>query len=219
MLLLMIVHQLRTGGDKNFSYVLADETTKEAAVIDPSYKFDEITKQVDFEKLTVKYVINTHNHTDHIFGNTPIVMRHKAQIVASIKEFIKADIKVKDHDTLQLGKYTLQFLYTPGHTIGHLCVLIENKLFTGDLLFVGKIGGTGILFPTSNDLDQWNSLQKIMQLPDGTEVYPGHDYGEKPSSTIGYEKQHNPFLQCKDFQAFQSLKRNWSSYKKEHNLE
>jgi hydroxyacylglutathione hydrolase len=100
--------------------------------------------------------------------------------------------------------------------------LFEGWLMTGYLLFCGKIGGTGMFFPGSSPEAQWDSLHRIMTLPDETLVFPGHDYyggpGDRPHSTIGYEREHNPFLMCKDFAEFCHLKENWTAYKQEHGL-
>jgi glyoxylase-like metal-dependent hydrolase (beta-lactamase superfamily II) len=89
---------------------------------------------------------------------------------------------------------------------------------TGDILFVGKIGGTGPNFPGSDPRQQWDSLQRLMKLDPATEVWPGHDYGVTPSSTIGRETTSNPFLLCKTYDEFLYLKAHWAEYKKLHNI-
>ncbi|MGH9783251.1 MAG: MBL fold metallo-hydrolase, partial [Terriglobia bacterium] len=119
---------------------------------------------------------------------------------------------------LPLGNLRLRFLHTPGHIPDHLCVLAEGKLLTGDILFVGKIGGTGPNFPGSDPRAQWESLQRLMRLDPATEVWPGHDYGVTPSSTLGHEIATNPFLLCKTFEEFLHLKANWAEYKKLHQI-
>ena len=93
---------------------------------------------------------------------------------------------------------------------------MPDKLITGDTLFVGKVGGTGF---GDDAKEEFESLhQKILTLPDETEVWPGHDYGAAPHSTVGNERQTNPFLQRSDFEGFVDLKRNWLAYKKEHGI-
>ena len=106
----------------------------------------------------------------------------------------------------------------PGHAADHL-VLFEpthRLLFTGDLVFVGKVGGTG------NDADaatEWNSLQRVMDtFPDDATIWPGHDYGVRPSSTLALEKRTNPFLRCENLEAFLELKRDWPAFKARHGL-
>jgi glyoxylase-like metal-dependent hydrolase (beta-lactamase superfamily II) len=91
----------------------------------------------------------------------------------------------------------------------------EGKLISGDTLFVGKVGGTD-LGPGARK--EWESLQKLMRLPDPTEVWPGHNYGVAPTSTIGHEKKTNPFLLQPTFDAFIDLKANWLEYKKKHGI-
>ena len=99
-----------------------------------------------------------------------------------------------------------------------MCVWVENKLLTGDILFVGKIGGTGPYFPGSDPRQQWDSLHRLMGLDRSTEVWPGHDYGVEPSSTIGAEIDTNPFLMMKTYEEFLYLKEHWAEYKKTHNI-
>ncbi len=122
----------------------------------------------------------------------------------------------RDGDTLRLGTMTLTFIHTPGHTDDSICVLGGNKLVTGDTLFVGKVGGTDY---GAGAFKEYESLHnKLMTLDDGVEVYPGHDYGVKPSSTIGHERRTNPFLLRDSFESFLDLKMNWLEYKKEHGI-
>jgi glyoxylase-like metal-dependent hydrolase (beta-lactamase superfamily II) len=129
---------------------------------------------------------------------------------------------VRDGDRFPLGDQVVQALHTPGHSPGHTCYLFAGRLLTGDLLFCGKVGGTGPFFPGSSAGAEWKSLHRLLTLPEETLVFPGHDYfggeGEMPHSTIGYEKVHNPFLLCADFEAFCELKENWLAYKEKHGI-
>jgi len=95
-------------------------------------------------------------------------------------------------------------------------VLCENILLTGDTLFVGKVGGTDLGRGARAEYDSLN--KKLMKLPDETKVYPGHDYGVAPSSTIGREKETNPFILCKSFEEFVDFKANWAEYKRRHGI-
>jgi hydroxyacylglutathione hydrolase len=199
----MILKQIHSGYDLNFAYLIADEKTKEAVIIDPSVDISKIKKEIKGFK--IKYIINTHSHLDHIAGNEELKGLTSAKIIQHEVSPEKHDISVKDNQELKLGKLTLKFIYTPGHIKDHVCILVENKLFTGDLLFVGTIGGTGQRFKGSDLREQFESLQKIKNMDDNTEIYPGHDYGNKPTSTIKYEKENNIFLLCKIFEEFQKL--------------
>jgi hydroxyacylglutathione hydrolase len=202
----MFFRQIKQHGD-NFSYLIADEQTKEAAVVDSSYNADEILKTVKTQNLQVKYIINTHGHSDHTAGNAELKIALNAKIVAHKQSRIPRDIVVEDGDTLKVGNIALKVIYTPGHTPDGICLLIDNqKLLTGDTLFVGECGRTDLSGGNTALLYQ-SLFNKILKLDDGVEVYPGHDYGAKPSSTIGYERKTNYVLQPRsqsEFLAFMS---------------
>ncbi|HHE07815.1 MAG TPA: MBL fold metallo-hydrolase, partial [Chlorobaculum parvum] len=110
----------------------------------------------------------------------------------------------------------ISILHTPGHTPDDICIHAGSALFTGDTLFVGKVGGT---WSDEESRQEYRSLhERVMALPDETRVYPGHDYGVRPFSTIGEEKTANPFLLQPDVEAFIDLKANWAAYKKAHGI-
>jgi hydroxyacylglutathione hydrolase len=202
----MFFKQIQQHGD-NFSYIIADEDTKEAAVVDSSYNANEIIKVIKNEKLQLKYVINTHGHSDHTAGNTELVSIFGAKIVAHKLSKITYNVPIDEGETLGVGKISIKVIYTPGHTADSICVLVDNqKLLTGDTLFVGECGRTD--FPGGNSKSMYESLfNKLLKLNDTVEVYPGHDYGLKPSSTIGEEKKSNYTLKprsLKDFIMFMS---------------
>jgi hydroxyacylglutathione hydrolase len=202
----MFFRQIQQHGD-NFSYIMADEDSKEAAVVDSSYNADELTKIIKQEKLKLKYVINTHGHSDHTAGNTELVSDFTAKLVAHKQSKIPHDISVDDGDILRVGKLSIRIIYTPGHTTDSICLLIDNqKLLTGDTLFVGECGRTD--FPGGNAKSMYESLfGKLLKLGDDVEVYPGHDYGITPSSTIGEQRKTNYTLQPRrlsDFLDFMS---------------
>ncbi|MDC0358022.1 hydroxyacylglutathione hydrolase family protein [Oligoflexia bacterium] len=209
----MIFEQIPVGGDRNYSYVIADEASGEAAVVDPAYRVNRITNFLKEHNLTVRYIINTHGHSDHTNGNAALKEETGASIVAH--NTVACDKGVGDGEMLKLGGLELKFIYTPGHTTDSLCVLVEKSMCTGDTLFVGKVGGTGL---GDDARAEWDSLHKLMALPDDIEVYPGHNYGVAASSTIGNEKQTNPFLLQKSFEEFVDLKQNWAAYKKKHRI-
>ena len=126
------------------------------------------------------------------------------------------DIPLDHGSELRLGDLTIAALFTPGHYLDSMCFLVGDKLMTGDTLFVGCIGGTR---DRENAQTQFHSLfDVILNLDDAIEVCPGHDYGEKPISSIGYERRTNPFLQRTDFADFTWLKEHWEEYKAEHGL-
>jgi hydroxyacylglutathione hydrolase len=190
----MLFKQIQQHSD-NFSYIIADETIREAAVVDSSFNAGEIIRVLKTEHLTLKYVVNTHGHSDHTAGNTELLSVFNAKTVAHKLSRINADIKVDDGDILRVGNVSLKVLHTPGHTPDGICLLVDNeKLLTGDTLFVGECGRTDM--PGGNSRSLYDSLfNKLLKLDDDVEVYPGHDYGPKPCSTIGEQRRTNYVLQ------------------------
>jgi hydroxyacylglutathione hydrolase len=196
----MFFTQVKRHGD-NFSYVIADETTLEAIVIDPSFNSDEIARIVRERGLQVKYVVNTHQHADHVAGNEEIKSAFNAKIVTHKLARTRKDVSVVDGQTLALGNLTAKIIHTPGHSPDSICILVGNRLFTGDTLFVGECGRTDL--PGGSASDLYGSLfGKLMKLDNNVEVYPGHDYGRKPHSTIGEEKRTNYTLEKRTRQEF-----------------
>lgn len=197
------------------SYLIWDEDTKESAVIDPGFYDDSEKKEIDdfilSNKLNVKYLLNTHCHLDHIFGNCHIKSTYEVEYYApeedlpllknasqqasmfglEIREICLPDKYIKNGLKLHLGKAEIEFLFTPGHSPGGYCIYSEpeNICITGDALFDGSIGRTDL--PGGNYDQLLKSIrEKLFVLPDQTVIYPGH--GE--ISTIGKEKKTNPFL-------------------------
>ena len=197
----MFFKQILSNPGQNFSYILADEKTKEAAVIDPSYETDWLVKIIESEKLKVKYIINTHDHHDHTTGNSRIKEKTGAKITAHKFAKVGQDISLDDKDKIKIGNLKIKIIYTPGHSKSSICLLVENKILTGDTLFVGECGRTDLA--GSDPEEMYDSLfNKLMKLDDETEVYPGHDYGDKPSSTIGFERKNNYVLKTRTKEEF-----------------
>jgi glyoxylase-like metal-dependent hydrolase (beta-lactamase superfamily II) len=174
----------------NFSYVVADDATKETAVVDPSFNSDALIPILKDESLSLKYVINTHGHADHIAGNRDIRSRFGAKVVAHKLARIDKNIAVVDGDILKLGQLAIKVIHTPGHSTDSICLLAENKLLTGDTLFVGECGRTDLQGGSPRDM-YFSLFHKLMRFDDRIEVYPGHDYGPIPHSTIGVERRTN----------------------------
>jgi len=197
----MFFKQIQKHGD-NFSYVIADEKTKEAAVVDSSFNSGAIIELLKNNKFNLKYIINTHGHSDHTAGNQELTSAFSAKVVAHKLSKVNFDVAVVDGDILGVGQISLKVIYTPGHTIDSICLLVDNKkLLTGDTLFVGECGRTD--FSGGNTKSMYDSLfNKLSKIDDDVEVYPGHDYGVKPSSTIGEEKKSNYTLQPRSIEEF-----------------
>ena len=183
----MFFKQIQQHGD-NFSYIIADEDALEAAVVDSSFNSGEIIKVLKDKKFSLKYIISTHGHSDHTAGNTELASIFGAKLVAYNLSKLNCDVAVEDGEVLTVGGVSLKVIYTPGHTVDSICLLVDNKkLLTGDTLFVGECGRTDL--PSGSSKSMYDSLfNKLLKLNDSVEVYPGHDYGLKPSSTIGEEK-------------------------------
>lgn len=192
----------------NFTYVLADETSGEAAVIDPSWDLDKVLKTIIDNRLNLKYIINTHTHFDHVLGNEKIASKTKAKIVQHSSSNQPHDLSVDDGQELMLGQSRLHILYTPGHSNDSICIIAnEESIFTGDTLFVGNCGRVDL--PGGNASAMFDSLHnRLTNLDDSLIVYPGHNYGEKVASTLGEEKRTNSTLKPRsrdDFMRFMSI--------------
>ncbi len=210
----MIFKQINSGGDRNYSYLIGCEETKIALVADPSPDPLPVYNEIKKLGLDLKYIFNTHSHPDHTGGNHFIKKRTGAELV-TFKEG-GGDIEVEDGAVLTIGKVSCEIIHTPGHTIDSLCILTGDHLVTGDTLFVGKVGGT---YTEEEAMAELESLKKLMSLPGHLKVWPGHNYGTAPSSTIGNEQKTNPFIvRLNKFEDFLWLKQNWASFKAEHGI-
>lgn len=206
----MKVKKLIVGPLEANCYILWDEESKEAVVIDPGGEGERILKAIRRNSLKVIYIVDTHAHIDHIEANDFIrektnapLLIHSADVslledlelnlstmMGNSKAFLPPTSVLKNKDKIKVGKFYLQILHTPGHTPGSICLYVDNKLFTGDTLFAGGIGRIDL---PGGDMEQLQeSIQKkILELPPEVVVYPGHG----PDTTIGQERQSNPFLQ------------------------
>jgi hydroxyacylglutathione hydrolase len=203
----MFFKQLKPNGD-NFSYILADEDTGEAAVVDTSFNANEIMQILREKQFKLKYIICTHGHPDHVAGNMALRSALSGLVVGHNSSRIRTDIKVEDGDILKVGNITINVLSTPGHTPDSICLLVDEKiLLTGDTLFVGECGRTDLA--GGNPANMYDSLfNKILKLNDEVDVYPGHDYGSSPQSSIGVERRTNYTLQPRSVGEFLEFMKN-----------
>lgn len=202
------IFQFRVGNMANFTYVIADLQTHLAAIVDPSWDLQEIFQLLAKKKLKAKHIINTHSHFDHVFGNDEVAKVTGATIVQHSDSPLHKDKAVVENDVISIGSVNVHVLHTPGHSKDSICLIIEKKaVFTGDTLFVSGVGRIDL--PGGDPIDMYLSLySKVSSLEDQLTVYPGHDYGSFPVSTIGKEKQSNLALQAKsesEFLAFMGV--------------
>lgn len=183
-------------------YVVNCPETKETIIIDPgfdaSHEAKQITRYVDENTLKVKFIVNTHGHSDHIRGD--IILQRKYDVPICIHEYdvhclislgeniSPANVLLEDKELLKFGEIRLKVMHTPGHSPGGISLVGENLVFTGDTLFARGIGRTD--FSGGSERDMKLSLEKLLRLPGNYVVYPGHG----GFSTIGEEKRLNPFL-------------------------
>ncbi len=213
---MFVFEQLRTGGDRNFGYLVGDRRAGKAVLVDPSYDPERLVDRARVQNLEITHIINTHGHSDHTNGNKKALKLTGAPLVAHRSARSSPDLPVDHGDELAVGNLTLKFLYTPGHADDHVCVLVDEVCLTGDTLFVGKVGGTAGEAAARSEYESLH--QVLLRLPDETTIWPGHDYGCRPASTIGLEKRTNPFLLCEDLGAFLKLKTGWAEYKSRNGL-
>jgi glyoxylase-like metal-dependent hydrolase (beta-lactamase superfamily II) len=203
--------QLELGPMQNFVYLVGDRQARECVVVDPAWEIDTIIDTAQADDMRLVGALVTHTHQDHVGGSLaswgmpgriPGVEELLARVPARVyvhkaeREFLPglgSDlVKVDNHDTLAVGRLTLTFLHTPGHTPGSQCFLVDGRLVSGDTLFIDSCGRTDL--PGSDPSEMYHSLtQRLGALPDDTVLLPGHNYGGA-SSTLGEQKRRNPFM-------------------------
>lgn len=209
----MIIKQIKVGFMEVFCYILGCEATNKALVIDPGGDEERIMDTARSLGLTIESLVNTHGHPDHTCGNGKLadltgakIYMHalddrffntaEGQSMARQMGFAispPADVLVEDGDSISFGEKAITVLHTPGHSPGGICLYAEKNLFTGDTLFVGAVGRTDL--PGGSLETLLGSIkEKILCLPDDTVIWPGHDYGGSPTSTVAHEKTHNPYI-------------------------
>lgn len=186
---------------QNFSYIIYDEHEKVGAIIDPSWDLEKIFEFLEKNNISAKFIINTHTHFDHVLGNDQVAEITKAAIIQHEKSTLKKDRSVREGEIINIGQVELEVLYTPGHSEDSICLIMNKEsIITGDTLFVGNIGRVDL--PGSSPANMYDSLSRVAKLDGSLVVYPGHNYGMTPTSTILNERTNNPMLNFKSKQAF-----------------
>ncbi len=200
----MKVHQIEVGHMQNFSYVVEDEDSGEAIIIDPSWDLPNIEQVVKRNDLKVKYIVNTHHHFDHTLGNEAMAKSTEAKIVQHEASDLKHDEIVHDGDKIQFGNSELLVVHTPGHSKDSICLIGDGKIFSGDTLFVGNCGRVDL--PGGSSKELYHSLFDILyNLDENLVLYSGHNYGPVQTSTLGKEKETNFVLQKRTEEEFVTL--------------
>ena len=200
------VKQFDIGPMQNFGYMIADQASKTALMIDPAWEPDTILKLVEQNGWTLAGLAITHAHYDHTNAILELMKRVDVPVYANKNEVpyskmangivrgLGDSVKpLEGNDTVQLGETTVTFLHTPGHTPGSQCIRVGDYLITGDTLFVGGCGRSDL--PGGDATTLFKSLRKIASLPPQLTICPGHDYGEVKQRTLKDEIQANPYLQ------------------------
>ncbi|MBR9980322.1 MAG: MBL fold metallo-hydrolase [Desulfatitalea sp.] len=208
----MKVTQIKLSRMDTFCYLVGDEVSGKGALIDPAFDVPRILETVRAAGLSITHVINTHHHADHTAGNAEVLRAtgarlciHKQDAPALVKltgrTFARvlggkgspaAHVLLTDGDIVRIGAIMLTVLHTPGHTPGGICLYATGHVFTGDTLFVGAVGRSDMSGGDGRQLIE-SIHTKIYTLPGETIVWPGHDYGDAPHSTVAAERESNPF--------------------------
>jgi glyoxylase-like metal-dependent hydrolase (beta-lactamase superfamily II) len=209
--------QVEIGPMQNYVYLIGSTATRKVAAVDAAWDIDAILKLAAQDDVQITHAFVTHTHPDHVGGRfagmeiqgvTELLSKCPAKVVVhkAEAEFLKGlspsdIIKAESGDSIDVGGVTIQLLHTPGHTPGSQCFLVGNRVISGDTLFIGSCGRVDL--PGSDPEQMYYSLtQKLMALPDETILFPGHNYSDRPTSTLGAEKQNNPYLKFHSLKQF-----------------
>jgi hydroxyacylglutathione hydrolase len=210
----VIIKQVKVGAFQVFAYIVACPETRKAVVIDPAGEEQKLLSLIKEEAFLIEHILDTHGHADHVLANEPLknalsvpTCMHELEIQFFSQTEVRdltakelglqppdpADVPLRDGDVFKVGTLEIKVIHTPGHTPGSVCYFVEGNLFTGDTLFVGAAGRTDL---TGGSLEMLlDSIEnKILTLPKETVIWPGHDYGDTPTSTLGREMDENPYI-------------------------
>lgn len=185
---------------ENFVYLIGSKSKKEAAVVDAAWDVSAILEAAKEDGMAVKHALVTHYHFDHTNGLADLLKKLDIPVYINkeeapwMKGLAKANVQaVSSGDPIQIGDVKISFLHTPGHTPGSQCFCVDENLVSGDTLFINACGRTDL--PGGNPEEMYKSLAMLAKLPDSVRLYPGHNYGDKPSALMQEQKKDNPFLQ------------------------
>jgi hydroxyacylglutathione hydrolase len=204
----LYLRQLEVGPMENFIYLIGDKKTRECVMVDPAWDVNQVLRTAEADDMKVIAGLATHHHYDHTNGIGDLLTKagvpvyiHKddAPYLKDLQSEVK---KVDSGEKLKVGDIEITFIHTPGHTPGSQCFLVNNRLVSGDTLFINACGRCDL--PGGNAEQMYHSLQRLAKLGDDVILLPGHNYAEEKTSTIGQEKRLNPYYQAHSVRDFLS---------------
>jgi glyoxylase-like metal-dependent hydrolase (beta-lactamase superfamily II) len=203
----LYLKQMELGPMENFVYLVGDAKTREVLVVDPAWQVDTVIRVAKEEDLKIKGALVSHYHFDHTNGVEELLESVDCPVYVNKNDVPYLDVKstnvraVDDGATVKAGDVEIRMVHTPGHTPGSQCFHVQNGLISGDTLFIGACGRCDL--PGGDARQMYESLtQRLMKFDDATILYPGHNYADKPTSTMGREKHSNPYLMCDSLDNF-----------------
>lgn len=193
---------------ENFIYLIGDTRTRECVMVDPAWDVAQVLRAAEQDDMKVIAGLATHYHYDHTNGIADLIAKANCKVYVNkedapyLKDLQKEVTKVEAGHKLRIGEIEITFLHTPGHTPGSQCFLVNNRLVSGDTLFINACGRCDL--PGGDAEEMYHSLQKLAKLGDDVILLPGHNYADEPTSTIGKEKKLNPYYQVHSLQEFLS---------------
>ena len=211
----LYLRQVEVGPMQNFAYLIGDREKRECAIVDAAWDVDGLVELAERDEMKITAALVTHFHPDHLggsmmghsitgaaelVGRLPVkVWMHKSEVPFAnrVSGLSNSDIvPTEGGDDVRVGDVAIKFLHTPGHTPGSQCFLVDGNLVSGDTLFIGACGRCDL--PGSDAEDLWRSLnQTLKALPEETVLFPGHNYADRTTSTIGAESRTNPYLRLR----------------------
>jgi hydroxyacylglutathione hydrolase len=196
----LYVRQLKLGPMENFVYLLGAEDCPETAVVDPAWDVAAALQAAEEDRRKVTHALVSHHHFDHVNGLPDVLARggirvyaHRADVPKLAPELQSEVTPVEAGDVVEVGPLRVSAMHTPGHTPGSTCWHAGEGLFAGDTVFVNACGRCDL---DGGDPEQmFRSLKRVARLPSEVRLYPGHDYGDVPVSSIARERERNPYFQ------------------------
>jgi hydroxyacylglutathione hydrolase len=201
------VEQFLVGEMANFTYIIVDEKNNDTIIVDPSWNLEVIFEYLKRNSLGNRYILNTHSHFDHIFGNEQVKNITGAKVIQHKSSPLEKDMEVEDGQIIEFGDSKIKIIHTPGHSKDSICLIIDDKvMLTGDTVFVGSCGRLDL--PGGNPHEMFNSIYgKLVNLDGNLTILPGHHYGSSKTSTLKKEFESNFVFKFKnedDFLKFMS---------------